>query len=104
MPAASRGTAGLPHAAAAARDARPPPFFACCRCCCRGAVGAAQDLALGTRPWERRGRDPPYVEFALKMVRRRPFFAVEERTKSECSPSIHKCLDLLSFPTTATYV
>lgn len=35
---------------------------------CRGAVGAARELALGTRPWEQRGRDPPYVAFCLKLT------------------------------------
>jgi 5'-3' exonuclease len=31
-------------------------------------VGAARDLALGSRPWELRGYDPPWVEFCLKMT------------------------------------
>lgn len=31
-------------------------------------MGAARDLALGSRPWEQRGYDPPWVEFCLKMT------------------------------------
>ena len=31
-------------------------------------MGAARDLALGSRPWEQRGYDAPWVEFCLKMT------------------------------------
>lgn len=42
----------------------------CCCCCCRrrGAISAAAELAAGTRPWEARGWDAPYVTFCLKLI------------------------------------
>ncbi len=36
--------------------------------CRRGAISAAAELVAGTRPWEERGWDAPWVTFCLKLI------------------------------------
>lgn len=63
---ASRAAGCAPGSVRSAKPPALPPPPA--QFSCRGAVSAAPALLADDRPWEKQGRDAPYVSFAWKMT------------------------------------